>query len=132
MSVLILILGLVHAAALLAAIQSIYEFPNINSSSKQLAQRHPGLPYTSKCSKSDKISYAHPPQVFLSQILIVLSLSYIILTFSIDPGAITRGGHTGATFVTWTKSVVDTARSGPEPCQFHSSGVGVAQISKRW
>ena len=29
-------------------------------------------------------------------------------------------------------SVVDTARSGPESCQFHSSGVGVAQISKRW
>ena len=25
-------------------------------------------------------------------------------------------------------SVVDTARSGPESCQFHSSGVGVAQI----
>ena len=29
-------------------------------------------------------------------------------------------------------SVVDTARSGPESCQFHSSGVGAAQISKRW
>ena len=50
-----------HAAGLLVAIQSIHDFRNINSSSKQLPQPHPRLRYTSKCYKSEKISYAHPP-----------------------------------------------------------------------
>ena len=64
----ILILRLVHAAALLAAIQS-YEFPNINSSSKQLPQRHQGLPYTSNCSRSDKnLICSSPPGVFISNV----------------------------------------------------------------